>query len=215
MGGRELKQIVIVDAEKKKTATVLFDPFLRRADFIIQNEVLDSNNIANPDFPKGGSLDERLERWGKQCFKHLRSCDVCGRKETYAPPLRSYDYDSFPDLRGRTVCKDCRKARYNEAIMQLMREEKESLLANFPKGAAIQVVDINLCMFPECNCGWNVKLRVKNMKALRPLKLNGINVQVNRRRHTVMIGGKSSQWPQLARICELAGGKMPGGYPPT
>jgi len=208
----KLKPIIV--AYKGRTARIAFHPALGRVDCIVSNEIIDATNIANPDFKcaKGNTLVEKLEGWGRDRLKQYRVCDLCG-EETYAPPLADYDIEEFPDLRGKVVCRSCRAARYNESISRLLREEKESWLSLFPNKGPVKVVDINLCLLPSCNCGWNLTLKVDDRSALEGLAMQEANI-LELKDNTVKIGGSASQWMLLARICQLAGGKLPDGYPP-
>jgi len=207
-----MKQIIIL--HDKRHAIVTFDQSLGRVDLIVNGESLDGTNIANDDFPSGEKLESRLEGWGKEQLKNFHDCDVCHKRDTYAPPLHDYDIKEFPDLAGKTVCRSCRSNRYNEIIGDALRQEKASWLSCFPNKGPIKVTNINLCTIPTCSCGWNITLHVSNDNALKQLQLTGLHIRKTKK-DTVMIGGTSEQWPQLQKICKLVGGKMPPDYPPT
>jgi hypothetical protein len=205
------RQAVVV-SDGRRHATVIYYPGLGRMDLIVDGKSTDFTNIVNDDVPKEGALEDRLRQWGRERLQHFRICGLCG-KETYAPPLRDYDLENFPDLKGKVVCSDCRRGRYDEKIGELIQEEKKQMLDGFPTAGPIVLTNINLCTFPECNCGWNVTLKIESKMALSGLQLKGLVVHI--KGDVVRISGTADQWRRLAEICKAAGGELPPGYPPS
>jgi hypothetical protein len=102
-------------------------------------------------------------------------------------------------------------------IRECFEEQKKAWLSHFPNAGLIKVTDINLCTEPKCNCGWNITIKVENRKkknALKGLLIKEVAI-LRVKGNVITIGGHASQWPQLAKICELAGGRLPDGYPPS
>jgi hypothetical protein len=210
-------EVVIVGiTDEKHSGMVAFNPTIGRVDLIVNDKSLDATNIANSNFRcvKGVTIQERLKKWGHAKLKHFHTCDVCNQVR-YAPPLAKYDIKNFPDLKDKTVCRDCRTARYNALIRKDIQREKNRLLSHFPNTGPVKVTDINLCTWPNCNCGWNITLRVESTQEdlLKELSMEDVSF-IKAKGNTITIGGKASQWPQLEKICKLAGGKLPHGYPP-
>jgi hypothetical protein len=210
--------VIVEVTDEKHSGMVAFNFSIGRVDLIVNGKSLDATNIVNSDFKNvnGITIQERLEKWGHARLKHFHTCDVCNQ-EKYAPPLAKYDIKNFPDLEGKTVCRDCRAARYNVVLRECLEEQKNEWLSHFPNAGPIKVTDINLCTEPKCNCGWRITIKVKErrkkdvLKGLPTKEVAIIRVKGN----VITISGHASQWPQLAKICELAGGKLPDGYPPS
>ncbi len=206
-----MKQAFVI-SHKDRTGIVTHYPGLERVDLVVDGKTVECTNTANDDFPRAGLFKERAEKWGRARLKEFRKCDICG-KESYAPPLHSYDLEEFPDLEGKVVCSDCRQRRYNKKITKIIRKEKREILHNFPIAGPLTLVNINLCMFPDCNCGWNLTLKINNKEGMNGIQLEGLVVHADG--DFVKIGGTSAQWKRLMEICRAAGGELPPGYPPS
>lgn len=198
-------------ADVNRIGEVVLYEGLGRVDLNVAGDLIDYTNVANDDFPKLDSLERSMSEWGLRLLKEFRRCGVC-QKTKYAPPLHDYDIKNFPDLKEKVVCRDCRSKRYDELIAQAMHSEKAQWLSVFKqKKRGVRVVDINVCMFPECSCGWNLTIE-GGIRILQNIDHDRLHIKKEGQR--VTIGGRADQWRIFDRICRLAGGRMPDGYPP-
>lgn len=198
-------------ADVNRIGEVVLHEGLGRVDLVVAGKLVDATNVVNDDFPDHECLEKSMSEWGLRLLKEFRRCDIC-RMTKYAPPLHDYDVKNFPDLKGKVVCRDCRSKRYDQLIVQIISREKTQWLSAFKwKKRGVRVLDINVCMFPKCNCGWNITID----GGARILgRMDHDRLYVRKEGERVTIGGRADQWQILDKICRLAGGRVPDGYPP-